>query len=111
MSDDIDDVYFDQLTAEQVVTRARQGRPYRVWVLKKPGARNEALDTFVMAMAARQSTGRNFVAHVPAPDIGVGFDGTLESPAAPAVVVAAQPVRVAAKRPSRPLAVINDPYL
>ena len=53
-TDGFDQTYFDQLTAEEVVTRYREGRPYRVWVLRK-GRRNEALDTFVLAMAARQS--------------------------------------------------------
>jgi phage terminase large subunit GpA-like protein len=47
-------VYYDQLTSERVETRKREGRPYRVWVLPS-GARNEALDTFVYALAARYS--------------------------------------------------------
>lgn len=47
--------YVEQLTSEQVVTRYREGRPYRVWVMKKQGQPNEALDTFVMAMAARHA--------------------------------------------------------
>lgn len=46
--------YFDQLTSEQVTTRYRQGRASRVWVLP-PGRRNEALDTFAYALAARHS--------------------------------------------------------
>jgi len=46
--------YFNQLTAESAVTRFREGRPYRVWVVKK-GRRNEVLDTFVQCMAARHS--------------------------------------------------------
>src|SRR5262249_50791808 len=46
--------YFDQLTSEQVEIRKHEGRPYRVWVL--PSSRtNEALDTFVYALAARNS--------------------------------------------------------
>jgi phage terminase large subunit GpA-like protein len=44
--------YFRQLTAEEVSTRYREGRPYRVWTLP-PGKRNEALDTMVYALAAR----------------------------------------------------------
>ena len=52
--DAFDQAYFDQLTAESVVTRYREGRPYRVWVLPK-GRRNEALDTYVLAMAALKS--------------------------------------------------------
>jgi phage terminase large subunit GpA-like protein len=50
-----DPEYFDQLTAEAVQTRFKDGRPYRVWVLP-PGKANEALDTFVYALAARHAT-------------------------------------------------------
>ena len=46
--------YFAQLTSEKVVTRKKEGRPYRVWVLPN-NATNEALDTFVYALAARLS--------------------------------------------------------
>lgn len=46
--------YFSQLTAEQAVTRYQLGKPYRVWDLPA-GKRNEALDTFVYALAARLS--------------------------------------------------------
>lgn len=46
--------YFDQLTAEKLRTRYVKGFPVREWT-KKPGARNEALDTFVYALAAMQS--------------------------------------------------------
>ena len=43
-----------QLTSEEVQTRYSEGRPYRVWML--PGRRrNEALDTAVYALAARQA--------------------------------------------------------
>jgi len=52
--DGFDDAYFAQLTSESVVTRFREGRPYRVWVLPK-GRRNEVLDTFVLALAALKS--------------------------------------------------------
>lgn len=54
VSDDFDQRFFDQLTSEQVVTRYREGRPYRVWVLPS-GRRNEALDAFVYALAARMA--------------------------------------------------------
>jgi phage terminase large subunit GpA-like protein len=50
-TDDFDAKYFAQLTAETVVTRHKENRPYRVWTLKKR-QRNEALDTFVYALAA-----------------------------------------------------------
>ena len=56
-ADGFEEACFDQLTAEEVVTRHREGRPYRVWVLPK-GRRNEALDTFVLALAARMSLPR-----------------------------------------------------
>jgi phage terminase large subunit GpA-like protein len=49
--DGFGDDYFAQLTVERVLTRYRQGRPYRVWDCPK-GRRNEALDTFVYALAA-----------------------------------------------------------
>jgi phage terminase large subunit GpA-like protein len=54
VSEVINQNYFDQLTSEQVVTRKKEGRPYRVWVLP-PKKRNEALDTFVLALAARSA--------------------------------------------------------
>jgi len=46
--------YFAQLTAEVCVTKYKLGKPYRVWENPRK-ARNEALDTFVYAMAARMS--------------------------------------------------------
>ena len=46
--------YFQQLTAEKLQTRYLRGFPVREWV-KKPGARNEALDTFVYGLAAMQA--------------------------------------------------------
>jgi phage terminase large subunit GpA-like protein len=49
-----DQTYFDQLTSEQVHTKIKKGRPERVWVLP-PSRKNEALDTFVYALAARHS--------------------------------------------------------
>jgi phage terminase large subunit GpA-like protein len=49
-----DEEFYRQLTSEQVVTRKREGRPYRVWVLP-PGRRNEALDCAVLALTARLS--------------------------------------------------------
>jgi phage terminase large subunit GpA-like protein len=45
--------YFEQLTAEKQVTRYANGHPKRLWV-KKDGARNEALDCEVYALAALQ---------------------------------------------------------
>ena len=51
---ELDPEYFQQLTAERLQTRYLRGFPVREWV-KKPGSRNEALDTFVYALAAMQS--------------------------------------------------------
>ncbi|MFN4126171.1 phage terminase large subunit family protein [Pannonibacter indicus] len=48
----LDTDYFRQLTAERVVTRFERGRPIRSWQPKRDGERNEALDTFVYALAA-----------------------------------------------------------
>ena len=51
------EAYFKQLTAERRETRKRAGQPYVVWVLPE-GRRNEALDTFVGALAVRRSLPR-----------------------------------------------------
>jgi phage terminase large subunit GpA-like protein len=45
-----DEEYIQQLTAEKLVTRYKYGVPSRHWVQIRP--RNEALDTFVLALAA-----------------------------------------------------------
>jgi phage terminase large subunit GpA-like protein len=53
--DIVDERYFDQLVAEHVVTRKREGRSYRQWVL--PGNKlNEALDCAVLALGALRAT-------------------------------------------------------
>lgn len=46
-----DETYFAGLTAEQVRTKYRQGRPFREWFCPK-GKRNEPLDIRVLALAA-----------------------------------------------------------
>jgi phage terminase large subunit GpA-like protein len=80
--------YYGQLTAERVETRYREGKPYRVWVLP-PGKRNEALDTFVYALAARMS-----LAHIklraPTPSEMSDDDAPAPRPA-PAVIHAPPP--------------------
>lgn len=43
--------YFEQLTAERLATKWRNGVPYRIWV-KDQNQRNEALDCLVYAFAA-----------------------------------------------------------
>jgi len=50
--------WIDQVTAEQRVTRFKEGRPYTVWQLTK-GKRNEALDCRVYALAALKSIRRS----------------------------------------------------
>lgn len=49
---DRDRMFFDQLTAEKVITKYHMGRPVRTWVPKSQSARNEALDTWVYSLAA-----------------------------------------------------------
>lgn len=49
--------YYEQLTSERRETRKRSGVPYTVWMLPD-GKRNEALDTFVGALAVRRSLPR-----------------------------------------------------
>jgi phage terminase large subunit GpA-like protein len=47
-----DEEHFEQLTAEEVVTSYKLGRPVRQWKLKQGRKRNEALDMAVYALAA-----------------------------------------------------------
>ena len=56
-----DDEWVRQMTAEQRMTRYREGRPYKVWVLPK-GKRNEAFDCRVYAFAAMRSIYRGVAA-------------------------------------------------
>jgi phage terminase large subunit GpA-like protein len=49
--DTLDPVFFEQITAEKIVTKYEHGRPVRVWELPM-GKRNEALDGAVLNMAA-----------------------------------------------------------
>ena len=64
--DAINQKYFEQLTSEHVVTKYRFGRPYRKWELPS-GKRNEALDTFAYALAARMSRPVRLADAVPHP--------------------------------------------
>lgn len=52
VGDPFNAAYFKQLTIERVVTRYKEGKPYRIWE-KPSGARNEALDCYAYALAAR----------------------------------------------------------
>ena len=47
--------FFEQLTAEKLVLKAKHGRPYHEWVQQR--ARNEALDCAVYALAAYHLAG------------------------------------------------------
>jgi phage terminase large subunit GpA-like protein len=87
---DYDDEWFKQATVESVVTRYKNGQPYRVWV-KPNGARNEALDCRVYALAARMSLD----AARTQPSV-VKIDKTVQpEPAAEGVPAVAPPVIVA----------------
>lgn len=50
-TDQVDDAFYDQITAERLVTVYRAGRPQRAWK-QIEGRRNEALDTSIYAMGA-----------------------------------------------------------
>ena len=88
--------YFAMLTAERREVRKRGGHPYVLWVLP-PGKRNEALDTFVGALAVRRSLPRRIEASLeyavarPAAEAGAA-----PAPAAP------RPTPPAARPASRP---------
>lgn len=85
-----DDDWFTQVTSESVVTRFKEGRPYRVWVLPN-GKRNEALDCRVYALAARMSLD---AAHTQPSTVKI--DKTVQpEPAAEGVPAVAPPVIVA----------------
>jgi phage terminase large subunit GpA-like protein len=59
-ADTLDEVFFDQLTAEELRTVLVKGRPVKVW---RPiaGRRNEALDLFVYCVAALHALGPKVV--------------------------------------------------
>lgn len=103
-----DDSYFAQLTAESVVTRYREGRPYRVWVLPK-GRRNEALDTMVLALAAMKALPR-FAERVVLDRIGHDAnEPPIHSVNDPSVV--APPAAPKPPRRSPRVFTVSDPYL
>jgi phage terminase large subunit GpA-like protein len=54
--------YFAQLAAEKLVTKFRGRRPYTEWVATRP--RNEALDCWILALAALRLSGRSSAAAV-----------------------------------------------
>jgi phage terminase large subunit GpA-like protein len=52
---------YEEICAERVVTKYRDGRPKRTWV-KTVGARNEGLDCLAMALGVRQLVGVDLLA-------------------------------------------------
>lgn len=57
----LQDEYFEQLTAEKIVTRFVKGYPVREWHNVRGNKRNEALDCFVYAYAAAIRVGLPFM--------------------------------------------------
>ncbi len=55
--------YFDELTAEEVITKKVRGVPQRVWICP-PGKRNEALDIEVLNLAALELANPDLPAYV-----------------------------------------------
>lgn len=106
--------YFAQLTCERVETRRNKatGRPYRVWVPTRE--RNEALDTFVYALAARMAANVKLRARPdedddavkPAKAVSDGFDDDIDAtddgapspPLVPPPIAARARPRVPARR-------------
>jgi phage terminase large subunit GpA-like protein len=83
--------YFAQLTSEQAVTRFREGRAVRVWLPVREGAPNEALDTFVYALAARQAVPIMLNRPLPTPTVAdEAVDDTTPAPM-PAVMPTLSP--------------------
>ncbi len=68
--------YFEQLTVERRITRRRAGRTIAIWDCPK-GKRNEALDTFVGALAVRKSLPRRL-------DASLEFDLNADADPVPA---------------------------
>lgn len=57
----LEDEYFEQLTAEKLITRWVKGYPVREWHNVRGNKRNEALDCNVYAYAAALRAGINFI--------------------------------------------------
>lgn len=98
-ADGFGDDYYEQLTSEQVVTRYREGRPYRVWVPKSKGARNEVLDTFVLALAAMKALPIRFD-QVKAPAPATIENNSTDDEDAPQIPAAVE-VQQIARQPAR----------
>lgn len=62
--ENLDEVFFDQLTAEKLVPRTRRGRRERVWE-KTAERRNEALDMTLLSMAALAYLGTKVIKQLP----------------------------------------------
>lgn len=97
------DDYYAQLTAEVVVTKYRLGKPYRVWENPRR-ARNEALDTFVYALAARMSLPIRLGSgvRVPPPDATTVDEDASTVPTPPDAAAVPAPVAAVVRRASMP---------
>jgi phage terminase large subunit GpA-like protein len=62
-SDTLDPVFYEQLTAEHIVTKYIRKRPVRLWELKR-GRRNEALDGAILNLAALYFLGPAVIAQL-----------------------------------------------
>lgn len=85
--------YFEQLTSERRETRRSRGQAYAIWVLPE-GKRNEALDTFVGALAVRKSLPRQIDA-----SLQYGLAAESEPDDTPAEPSAAEPPAPAPTKP------------
>jgi terminase, large subunit len=94
-ADTLDPTFFEQLTAEQLVTVYRGGRPVREWKLI-PGRRNEALDLTVYAIAALYGLGPRVVGQLGA--LAARRTAAQQQPAAPTP----QPPAPGVQAPTRP---------
>lgn len=95
LHDEVDKEFLNQLLAERVVYRKREGRQVRLW--EKWRSRSEALDCALYAMMALQSLGRATIERLdaPAPE---AKPAPVE--AAPAPVAVFNPLPVRPPRPS-----------
>ena len=90
----IDPIFFEQLTAERLVTQYRRGRPVRTWT-KPQDRRNEALDGSILALAALALLGPAVLAQ-----LGVLASGPKPPPPPPAPTpgIKAQAIQRAQRR-------------
>ena len=80
-ADTLDAAVYEQITSEELKTSYVNGRPVLKWALK-PGARNEALDLLVYALAALYRRGAHAVARIAPRATAPPVDGDASPPAA-----------------------------